>query len=302
MRLEARRMGILLAVANRKGGVGKSTITTMLAHGFAGTGEQRVLVVDLDTQCNSSMILIGGEKWDAARRSGKTIADYFDEKFDKPRLRPDEFILHDVGDIEAPLGQLSLLNGSLDLEDVENELLHNRARANKDLYSAQRAVVGKFTTMLKDFADSFDVVIFDCPPGLSFSTLAALRVAHKVIVPFRPDFVSSYAVDRISTVIEDKQRLQDVQQIAKEKRRYISLVNFWRDGTFQRLNLGNVDASHPVMRTAIPQDDGIAEAFEYRGEPLSIDEKYGSGADVVRALCGEVVESIIMRYQREAAA
>ncbi len=97
--------------------------------------------------------------------------------------------------------------------------------------------------MLKDFADSFDVVIFDCPPGLSFSTLAALRVAHKVIVPFRPDFVSSYAVDRISTVIEDKNRLQDVQEIAKDKRRYISLVNFWRDGTFQRLNFGNVAAS-----------------------------------------------------------
>ncbi len=54
-------MGIFLAVANRKGGVGKSTITTMLAHGFAATGEQRVLVVDLDTQCNSSIILTGGE-------------------------------------------------------------------------------------------------------------------------------------------------------------------------------------------------------------------------------------------------
>jgi cellulose biosynthesis protein BcsQ len=295
-------MGILLAVANRKGGVGKSTITTMLAHGFSATGEQRVLVVDLDTQCNSSMILIGGEKWDWARRNRKTIADYFDEKFDRPKLRPDDFILHDVGDIEAPLGKLSLLNGSLDLEDVENELLHNRARANSNLYSAQRAVVGKFTTMLKDFADSFDVVIFDCPPGLSFATLAALRVAHKVIVPFRPDFVSSYAVDRISTVIEDKHRLQDVQEIAKEKRRYISLVNFWRDGTFQRLNFGNVAASHPVMRTAIPENDGIAEAFEYRGEPLSIDDKYGSGADIVRALCGEVVDSIILRYQKDAAA
>ncbi len=295
-------MGILLAVANRKGGVGKSTITTMLAHGFAVTGEQRVLVVDLDTQCNSSIILIGGEKWDWARRSRKTIADYFDEKFDRPKLRPDEFIMHDVGDIEAPLGKLSLLNGSLDLEDVENELLHNRARANNNLYSAQRAVVGKFTTMLKDFADAFDVVIFDCPPGLSFSTLAALRVAHKVIVPFRPDFVSSYAVDRISSVIEDKQRLQDVQEIPKEKRRYISLVNFWRDGTFQRLNFGNVAASHPVMRTAIPENDGIAEAFEYRGEALSIEDKYGSGAAVVRALCGEVVESIILNYQKEAAA
>jgi cellulose biosynthesis protein BcsQ len=156
--------------------------------------------------------------------------------------------------------------------------------------------------MLNDLADEFDVVIFDCPPGLSFSTRAVLRLAHKVIVPFRPDFVSSYAVDRISTVIEERSRLQDVVMIPKEKRRYIGLVNFWRDGAFQRLNYGNIAAAHPVMRTAIPEDDGIAEAFEYRGEPLSIEEKYGSGAGVVRALCKEAVDSILLRYEREAAA
>jgi cellulose biosynthesis protein BcsQ len=122
-----------------------------------------------------------------------------------------------------------------------------------------------------------------------------------VIVPFRPDFVSSYAVDRISIVIEEKNELEDVLFTPKEKRRYIGLVNFWRDGAFQRLNFSNIAATHPVMHTVIPQDDGIAEAFEYRGEMLSIDEKYGSGADVVRALCKEAVDSIILRYQREAA-
>ncbi len=295
-------MGILLAVANRKGGVGKSTITTMLAHGFAATGEQRVLVVDLDTQCNSSIILTGGEKWEWARLNRKTVADYFDEKYDKPRVRLDDFILHEAGDIEAPAGQLSVLCGSLDLEDLEKEFLHNRARAGQDLPTAEQGVTGRLSAMMSDLSDEFDVVIFDCPPGLSFSTRAALRLAHKVIVPFRPDFVSSYAVDRISTIIEEKTGLQEVLTIPKDKRRYISLVNFWRDGSFQRLNYGNVAAGHPVMRTAIPEDDGIAEAFEYRGEPLSIDEKYGSGATVVRALCKEAVDSIILRYEREAAA
>ena len=295
-------MGILLAVANRKGGVGKSTITTMLAHGFAAVGEQRVLVVDLDTQCNSSMILTGGEKWDWARRNRKTIAEYFDEKYDRPKLRPDDFILNDVGDIHAPAGTLSVLSGSLDLEDIENAFLHNRARAGQDLEAAEQGVISRLGGMLNDFGDAFDVVIFDCPPGLSFSTRAVLRLAHKVVVPFRPDFVSSYAVDRISTVIEEKDQLEDVILIPKEKRRYITLVNFWRDGDFQRLNYGNVAATHPVMRTTVPQDDGIAEAFEYRGEMLTIEEKYGSGAQVVRALCKEAVDLIIMRYQREAAA
>jgi len=248
------------------------------------------------------MILTGGEKWDWARRNRKTIAEYFDEKYDRPKLRPDDFILHNVGDIDAPAGTLSVLSGSLDLEDVENAFLHNRARAGQDLPAAEEGVISRINNMLSDLGDAFDVVIFDCPPGLSFSTKAALRLAHKVIVPFRPDFVSSYAADRIATVIEEKSRLEDVLSIPKEKRRYITLVNFWRDGVFQRLNYSNVAAAHPIMLTAIPQDDGIAEAFEYRGEQLSIDEKYGSGAVVVRALCKEVVDSIIVRYVREAAA
>lgn len=290
-------MGILLTVANRKGGVGKSTITAMLAHGFAATGEQRVLVVDLDTQCNSSIILTGGEKWEWARRDKKTVADYFNGKYDRPRLRPDDFILRQAGDIEAPLGELSLLCGSLDLEDLENEFLHNRARSGQDLGAAEEGITASLAEMMNGLADEFDVVIFDCPPGLSFSAKAALRLAHKVIVPFRPDFVSSYAVDRISTVIEEKERLDDVLTIPKEKRRYIALVNFWRDGNFQRMNYENVAAGHPVMRTAIPEDDGIAQAFEYRGAPLSIDAKYGSGASVVRTLCKEAVDSIIMRFQ-----
>ncbi len=295
-------MGILLAVANRKGGVGKSTITTMLAHGFAGIGDQRVLVVDLDSQCNSSLILIGGENWERARQSGKSIADYFDEKMDRRSLRPDGYILHDVGDIEAGAGKMSLFCGSIDLEDIENEVLHNRARSNLDLQAAEQAVIGRFRSMLNEFGDAFDVVIFDCPPGLSFSTRAALGIVHKVIVPFRPDFVSRYAIDRIATMIEGRPRLEDVAAIPKDKRRYIGLVNFWRDGGLQRLNFGTIAELHPVMQTRIPEDDGIAEAFEYRGEPQTIDEKYGSGAKIVRALCKEVVDSIITRYRSGVAA
>jgi chromosome partitioning protein len=209
--------------------------------------------------------------------------------------------LNNVGDIAAPAGALSVLSGSLDLEDLENSFLHSRARSGLDLVTAEEGLMTRISHMLSDLGDAFDVVIFDCPPGLTFSSRAALRLAHKVIVPFRPDVVSSYACDRISTVIEEKPELQDVMQIPKEKRRYIGLVNFWREGAFQRQNLNNISAAHPVMRTMIPQDDGIAEAFEHRGHPISIEEKYRSGADVVRKLCGEAVDSIITAYRRDAA-
>ena len=66
-------MAFYLAVANRKGGVGKSTLSVMLAQSFAIWGKKRVLVLDLDSQCNASLILIGGQGWSSARKAGKTM-------------------------------------------------------------------------------------------------------------------------------------------------------------------------------------------------------------------------------------
>ena len=66
-----------LAVSNRKGGVGKSTIAVMLAHATAAWSKRRVLVMDLDTQCNASLMLIGGVGWERACREGRTIATIF---------------------------------------------------------------------------------------------------------------------------------------------------------------------------------------------------------------------------------
>ena len=87
-RLTGWAMTFFLAVANRKGGVGKSTVSVMLAHAFSVWGGKRVLILDLDSQCNSSMILLGGEGWVQARSDKKTVADFFSETFeDKGRVR-----------------------------------------------------------------------------------------------------------------------------------------------------------------------------------------------------------------------
>ena len=89
-------MAFFLAVANRKGGVGKSTVSVMLAHALSVWGEKRVLVVDLDAQCNASLILIGGQGWSEARKANRNIGDYFFDLFDGQSMAPKDYLLHGV--------------------------------------------------------------------------------------------------------------------------------------------------------------------------------------------------------------
>ena len=63
-----------IAVSNRRGGVGKTTITMMLAYGLAITGRQRVLLIDLDAQASTSMVMMGHKRWREAREANRTNA------------------------------------------------------------------------------------------------------------------------------------------------------------------------------------------------------------------------------------
>ena len=98
-----------------------------------GRGE-RVLVMDLDTQCNASLMLIGGVGWERANRDGHTIADYFYDRFEKVAEDESAYVVNDVGDVAhartAP-GRVSLLPGSQRLEDIQGELLLKHSK--KDL-------------------------------------------------------------------------------------------------------------------------------------------------------------------------
>jgi cellulose biosynthesis protein BcsQ len=73
-------MSLFLAVANRKGGVGKSTISVMLSYAFAIWSGKKVLLIDLDSQSNSSLILLGGDRWIETQRTSKNVAAYIEDR------------------------------------------------------------------------------------------------------------------------------------------------------------------------------------------------------------------------------
>ena len=232
-------MAEFLAVANRKGGVGKSTISVMLTHAFAVWGAKRVLLLDLDSQCNASLILQGGEGWVSARKAHKTIADYFLDTFDESAGAPRDYLVHNVGDVRDGNGRkpvISLLPGSLMLEDAQGELYIKEARQAKDPDIVGTRVRGRLERMIRRFEGNYDVIILDCAPGLSFAALAALKTADLVLVPFRPDYVSQLAVDRVALLIEGRRTGADLAELPLDARRYACVANSMR-GTGREQNI-----------------------------------------------------------------
>lgn len=290
-------MAFFTAIANRKGGVGKSTITVMLAHALAVWGGKRVLILDLDSQCNTSLILLGGQGWNDARKAERTIADYFFDLFDGNAPKPKDYVVHAAGDVATANGKppvISILPGSLLLEDVQGELYLRQAKESRDPDVVANRVRGRIEMLLRKFESSFDVVLLDCPPGLSFAALAALKVADRVLVPFRPDYVSELAVDRISLIIEDKRNQDELDALPMESRRYVCLANYVRDNGRDRMLIEEIGLKHPVLDTRLPMRDGIANAFDYiGGERQTIEQKYGNAVGDLKALYDEIAPLLV---------
>jgi cellulose biosynthesis protein BcsQ len=283
-------MALYLAVANRKGGVGKSTVSVMLAHALSTWGGKRVLLVDIDSQCNASIILLGGRGWREARDTRKTISDYFLDCFRVPHAFPEKYLVKEVGDVALASGRrpaLDLLPGSLLIDDVQGDIFLDLA-AECPSKSIMTDLPRRLGALLRRWDAGYDVVIIDCAPGLSFITHAAIAIADRVIVPFRPDYVSLMAIDRISLVTEGATNLDGLAAIPFSRRRYMCLPNFVRARGPERLLVEEVGLTHPLTNVQLAHRDGIANAFEWNSDPRTIESKYGDGVSDLRRLYEEI--------------
>ena len=164
-------------IFNEKGGVGKSSITCNLAAISASRGK-RTLVVDLDSQCNSTHYLLGESPEE------NTVADYFDGtlEFSSKLNEPLDYI-H-----ETPYENLSVLPSSVNLLALEHKL-------------ESRQKIYKLRDLLKKLDNDFDEIYIDTAPALNFYTRSALIAGDTVLIPFDCDAFSRQALYSILDVI-----------------------------------------------------------------------------------------------------
>lgn len=248
-------MGKIVAVANQKGGVGKTTTTINLAACLA-EAEKKILVIDMDPQGNTTSGF-GVEK------EGLTATSY-------------ELLLDDLNVRECimPLSQfgLDLIPSSVDLAGSEVELIGVDKRENR------------LHEKVKALRDVFDYVLIDCPPSLNLLTINAFRAADTVLVPIQCEF---YALEGLSQLINTvnlvKQRLNPKIEIEG--------ILFTMYDSRTNLSQQVVDEVKRFMpsrtyKTVIPRSIRLGEAPSY-GLPIIYYDPKSKGADAYRALAQE---------------
>ena len=173
----------VISFLNFKGGVGKTTNTVNIAAILAlhpQMGGKRVLVVDLDPQCNSTLWLVGRDVYQWMQDRDQTLHELFRQSLAKGR--PDaQPLIHKVERQELSGGRLDLLPGSFSCLKLEEDpkLLDEGALGHLVL-----------TRALDTVRNQYDFILIDCPPAWSIFTRNALRASHHVLIPYTPDYLS----------------------------------------------------------------------------------------------------------------
>lgn len=185
-------------VFNKKGGVGKTTITCNLAAISASTGK-KTLVIDLDPQANSSQYLMN-DQYNEIIEEGRTIFDFFKTSLDGGSIfafnpffanvntsgpKPESFI-H-----QTRFDNLYIIPSHPDLADIETQLV------NKHKIYKLKEMVEKFT--------EFDALFIDTPPAMNFFSQSALIAASRCLIPFDCDAFSKDAIFEVGQHIGDIQ-------------------------------------------------------------------------------------------------
>lgn len=277
-----------VSVVNMKGGVGKSTTVACLAETLAADGGLRVLVVDLDPQSNVSMMLAGQDRWAELRSRGQTLDAYFEQYVygGQPKFFR-EFVAQRVSDL-AGEPQLDLVISTPEFRYIERDAMEKLVRQGFDIKTTYQRLSRLTNSAIENVGDDYDLVMFDCPPGISMFAEAAIELSEFIVIPTIPDYVS-----RLGIFAFRKRALRSMEQRRFTDERIWTLITKFEAGnTLHKSEADMLASQFNVFETRIPQTEAIARAAEWSEHKRTIDQKYGEAAVVIRKLAAEFRERV----------
>lgn len=252
-------MGRVIAIANQKGGVGKTTTSINLSAALGEKGK-KVLVIDTDPQGNTTNGL-GLDK----NELENSIYELF-----IGNITTDEAIHKEV------VKNVDIIPSNINLSAVEIELIDSD---DKEFI---------LRDAIKEVKDNYDFVIIDCPPSLSLLTINAMTTANSVLVPIQCEY---YALEGLSQLVHTvnlvKSRLNpDLIMEGVVFTMFDSRTNL----SLQVVENVKDNLDEKVYKTIIPRNIRLAEAPSY-GMPINLYEPKSSGAEAYRLLAAEVISN-----------
>ncbi len=255
-------MGRIIAVANQKGGVGKTTTTINLSAALAGLGME-VLVVDCDPQGNATTGL-GLSKKEIILNEESTSYDLMTN--DAPA---EECIK------ETQLTHLKIIPSEQNLSGAESEILN---RDGRNFILREK---------LQKLKEDFDYILIDCPPSLTVLTINALTAADAVLIPIQCEFYALEGVSQLmSTIALTKNRLNaelDIEGVVFTM--YDSRTNLSQ----QVIDEVKSNIREYIFETKIPRSVRLAEAPSH-GLPINLYDVKSNGAVAYKELAEELIK------------
>lgn len=247
----------IYAIANQKGGVGKTTTCVNLAASLVAT-KKRVLLVDLDPQGNATM--------------GSGVSKNEVEKSIYDVLTHREHIKDCLVLSESGKYQVLPANGDLTAAEVEMLTLDNKER--------------RLQNALAEIKNNFDYILIDCPPSLNMLTLNALTACDSVIIAMQCEY---YALEGLSALVNT---INQIQRVLNPNLKIEGLLRTMYDPRNSLTN--DVSAQlqqhfgERLYRTCIPRNVRLAEAPSF-GMPVLAFDRQSKGAIAYLALAGEII-------------